>query len=481
MTRSDDLLAGTPLQQRGLPLVLRRFLRTEAAGGGVLLAAAVVALVWANSPWDGSYTRLWATEVDFRIGTIGFTNDLRHLVNEGLMTLFFLVVGLEIKRELVAGELRSWRTAALPAVAAVGGMVVPAAIYVALTVGHSGARGWGIPMATDIAFAVGVVALLGRRVPSSLKLFLLTLAVVDDIGAIIVIAVFYSRGIDPWPLLLAGGLIGVMAGLRRLRVLSMPLHLLVGVGVWLATYKSGVHATLAGVALGLLTPARPLAPSALARKWTEDLSDEPPPEELRAMTRLANSSVSLAERLQYALHPLTSFVVIPLFALANAGVVLERSSLDTPGGTRVVLGIVLGLVVGKMVGVTGASWLAVRMGVSSLPGDVTWRQMLGIGAVAGVGFTVSLFVAGLAFTEPRLEAAAKIGIVAASVLASVLGLAALAATAPSQGVTGEGPSTGPENRGAGGSARTGSAGDGTPTSGAGRPNERGGSAGTGGG
>ena len=480
MTPKDDLLAGTPLEARGLPLVIRRFLRTETAGGGVLLAAAVVALVWANSPWDESYVRLWATEVDLRIGSLGFTNDLRHFVNEGLMTLFFLVVGLEIKRELVAGELRSWRTAAFPAVAAVGGMLLPAVVYAALTVGHPGARGWGIPMATDIAFAVGVVALLGPRVPQSLKLFLLTLAIVDDIGAIVVIAVFYSEGIALLPLLVAAGLIALMSGLRRLRVVAMPLHVLIGVGVWYATYKSGVHATLAGVALGLLAPARPLAAGAVAREWAEDLSDEPGPAELRAMTRLANSSVSVAERLEHALHPLTSFAVIPLFALANAGVVLERSALDTPGGTRVVLGVILGLVAGKTLGVAGASWLAVRLRLSSLPSDVTWPQMVGIAAVAGVGFTVSLFVAALAFDEAQLEAAAKIGIVGASVLATALGLVVLAAAGSAQPPAGA-PNAGPEKRGAGGSARTGSAGDGPPTSTADAPEERGGSAGTGGG
>ena len=282
MNRTGDFLAGTPLESRGLPLVIRRFLRTETAGGGVLLAAALIALLWANSPWDGSYTRLWATEVDFRVGTVGYTNDLRHFVDEGLMTLFFFVVGLEIKRELVAGELRFWRSAALPALAAVGGMVLPAAIYVAVTFGHPGARGWGIPIATDIAFAVGVVALLGSRVPQPQKLFLLTLAIVDDIGAIVIIATFYSGGIAFLPLLLAAGLIGLMAALRRLGVLWMPLHVLIGLGVWLATYESGVHATLAGAALGLLAPGRPLAAGTVASEWAADLSDEPGPDELRA-------------------------------------------------------------------------------------------------------------------------------------------------------------------------------------------------------
>ena len=431
MSGTHDALAGTPLESRGLPLVLRRFLQTEASGGLVLLVAALAALVWANSPWDGAYARLWSTEVRFNIGTLGFHEDLRHFVNEGLMALFFFVVGLEIKRELVAGELREWRTAALPVLAAIGGMVVPAGIYLAVTVGHPGVRGWGIPMATDIAFAVGVVALLGSRVPSSLKLFLLTLAIVDDIGAIAVIAAFYSGGIHLLPLALAAALMAAMAGLRRAHFLWMPLYVLIGLGVWLAVYESGVHATLAGVALGLLAPARPVAAAAVAREWAQDLSDEPGPDELRAMTHLANSSMSVAERLQHVLHPVTGFVVVPGFALATAGVALQRSAFDAPGAGSVTLGIVLGLVVGKMLGIAGASWLAVRLGLSPLPDGSTWWHMAGIAAVAGVGFTVSLFVAGLAFTDARLESAAKIGIVAASVLASAIGLAVLKAASRS--------------------------------------------------
>jgi NhaA family Na+:H+ antiporter len=429
MSSSDDTLAGTPLERRGLPLVLRRFFRTETAGGAVLLAAVVVALVWANSAWDGPYRRLWATEVRLRFGTLGFTGDLRHFVNDALMTLFFFVVGLEIKRELVTGDLRHWRTAALPAIAALGGMVLPAAIYLALTLGHPGTRGWAIPSATDIAFAVGAVALLGARVPQSLKLFLLTLAMVDDIGAIVIIAAFYSGGIELLPLLLAASFIALMAGLRRLRILWMPLHVLIGVGVWLATYESGVHATLAGATLGLLAPARPLSAGAVAKEWAQDLSDEPGPDELRAMTRLANSSVSVAERLQHALHPVTSFLVVPLFALANAGVVLEREALRAPGSGRVALGIALGLVLGKTAGIAGAARLAVGLGLSPLPEGGTWRQLVGIAAMAGIGFTVSLFIAALAFPDPRLEAAAKIGILAGSVLASGIGLLVLALAA----------------------------------------------------
>jgi NhaA family Na+:H+ antiporter len=427
MARTPESPEGVPLPPRGLPLALRRFLRTEAAGGLVLLVSALAALAWANSPWDASYDRLWHTAVNIRVGTVGFTDDLRHFVNEALMTLFFFVVGLEIKRELVTGELRSWRTAALPVIAAAGGMVVPAALYLVLNAGGPGARGWAIPMATDIAFAVGVLAVLGDRVPSSLKLFLLTLAVADDVGAIVVIAVFYSGEVRLLPLAGAAALIVLMAALRRARVVWMPLHTVIGIGVWLATYESGIHATLAGATLGLLAPARPLGPVAVAREWASDLSDEPAPADLRVMTRLANSAMSVAERLEQALHPVSSFVVLPIFALANAGVALDGSGLRLAGGTAVAGGVVLGLVVGKTVGITAASALAVRLRIGQLPEGVQWSQIAGVAAVAGVGFTVSIFVAGLAFPDARLEAAAKLGITIASALAGMVGAALLAA------------------------------------------------------
>jgi NhaA family Na+:H+ antiporter len=427
-TEIPDVGAG-----RGLPRALRAFLETEASGGIVLLVAAAVALVWANSPWSATYTSLWHTEVRIGIGTIGFDGDLQHLVNDALMAIFFFVVGLEIKRELVAGELQSWRTASLPAFAALGGMVVPALIYTAVNTGASAeaSRGWGIPMATDIAFAIGVVALLGRRVPSSLKLFLLTLAIVDDLGAIVVIAIFYSSGLDVTALGVAAGAVAATVVVRKAGVTWIPAYVALGVVFWLATYESGVHATIAGAIMGLLAPARPLAPSAVAREWAADLSDEPTPAELRAMTMLANRSVSVAERLEALLHPVTSFAIIPIFALANAGVRIQGDSLDAPGAGRVVLGVVLGLVVGKTVGVTLFAWLAVRLGVSHLPRDATWQQVVGIAAAAGIGFTVSLFIAGLAFDSPDLENAAKIGIVAASVVATGLGALILRSAARS--------------------------------------------------
>jgi Na+:H+ antiporter, NhaA family len=411
-----------------LPRALQRFLHTEAAGGVALLLAAAVALVWANSGWGDGYVDAWHTAVRLEIGSVGFSGDLRHLVNEGLMALFFFVVGLEIKRELVTGELRAWRTAALPAICALGGMVVPALVYLAVNTGGVGARGWGVPMATDIAFAIGVVALLGRRVPASLKLFLLTLAIVDDLGAIVVIAVFYAGGISFTALLAAALLLAVMAGLRAAGVVWLPAYVLLGAAVWLAVYQSGVHATIAGAILGLLAPARPLAPGATAREWASDLSDEPSPAELKTMADLAKSGVSVAERLQHLLHPLTSFAIVPLFALANAGVVLTADALDGPGASRIALGVGLGLVVGKLVGISAAAWLAVRLGIGSLPDGVGWGQVVGIAALAGIGFTVSLFVAGLAFDTPQAGDAAKVGVLVGSAVASALGVTVLLLT-----------------------------------------------------
>ncbi len=424
-------LPPSALPGRRLPRAVQHFLHTESAGGIVLLVGALAALVWANSPWQSSYEALWSTELAVELGPLRLSEDLRHWVNDGLMALFFFVIGLEIKRELVHGELRDPRSAALPALAALGGMVAPALLYLLVTAGGPGSKGWGIPMATDIAFALGVVALLGRRVPSSLKLFLLTLAIVDDIGAILVIAVAYSSGLDLVALAGAGAGLLVVVALRRAQVTWVPIYVGLGVAVWLATLVSGVHATLAGVALGLLTPASPLAPAAVAREWAEDLADEPSPGELVGMTRLAKASVSVAERLAHALHPFTSFVVVPIFALANAGVAVSAAALSGGGTAAVATGVVLGLVVGKVVGITAFSWLTVRLGLGTLPPEVGWGQIVGIAAIAGIGFTVSLFIAGLAFDDPALVDGAKLGILIASTIAALLGCLALARQAPS--------------------------------------------------
>jgi NhaA family Na+:H+ antiporter len=393
----------------------------------VLLAAAAVALVWANSPWLSAYEALWGTELAVEVGRWTLALDLRHWVNDGLMALFFFVVGLEIKRELVAGELRSLRNAALPVVAAVGGMVLPAVLFLSLGPDEESRRGWGIPMATDIAFAVGVLALFGSRVPAGLKLLLLSVAIVDDIGAILVIAVVYSAGLAWGPLAGAAGLLAVIAVLHRVGVVWWPLHGLLGLGVWLATYTSGVHATIAGVALGLLMPTRPLV-----RHLSVSLGDDVQPSApvVRWVWLHVQETISAAERLAHSLHPWTSFVVVPLFALANAGVPLSRASLVAAVGSPVTLGVVGGLVVGKLVGISGAAWLALRLRIGALPEGVTGRQLVAVAAVAGIGFTVSLFIAGLAYPVPELQDQARVGILAGSVLAAAIGALLLHASLP---------------------------------------------------
>jgi NhaA family Na+:H+ antiporter len=413
------------LAPRGVPAGIRRFLDTEAAGGIALVAAAIVAVVWANSPWRDTYETLWHNTVTLKVGTVGLQEDLRHFINDGLMALFFLVVALEIKRELVVGDLRDPRVAALPAIAAAGGMAVPAALYLAFNLRGGGTSGWGIPMATDIAFALGVLALLGPRVPSTLKLFLLSLAIVDDIGAIAVIALFYTENIDLIALGLAVAAIAAAGVLRWARIAWPPAFVALGLMCWLATYNSGVHATLAGVAFGLLAPARPLAPTDVAQRWAYDLSDEPSAGELREMTTIAKGTVSVAERVQHVLHPITSFAVVPIFALANAGVRISGDALTTPGAGSVAAGVAAGLIVGKTVGITGASALAVRLRLAKLPDHITWPQLTGVASVAGIGFTVSLFITGLAFDRADLENAARLAVLAASVMAAAIGTAIL--------------------------------------------------------
>jgi NhaA family Na+:H+ antiporter len=372
---------------------------------------------------------LWGTELAVEVGRWTLALDLRHWVNDGLMALFFFVVGLEIKRELAVGELRSARNAALPALAALGGMVLPALLFLTLNLGGEGQRGWGVPMATDIAFALGVLALFGSRVPSGLKLLLLSVAIVDDIGAIIVIAVFYSGELAWAPLVTAVGLLAIIAVLHRVGVVWWPIHVLLGVGVWLATYTSGVHATIAGVALGLLMPTRPLVRHLSVSLGDGDIAPSPPV--VRWVKQHVQETISAAERLEHTLHPWTSLVVVPLFALANAGVPLSRGLLAEAVGSPVTAGVVLGLVVGKLVGISGAAWLAVRLRAGALPADVTGRQVVAIAAVAGVGFTVSLFIDSLAYPDPALQDQARVGILAGSLLAAAVGASLLQGSLPS--------------------------------------------------
>ena len=406
-----------------------QFFAVEAAGGIVLLVATAAALIWANLDTI-SYENFWTTHVVIEIGAFSIEEghlDLRAVVNDGLMTLFFFVVGLEIKRELVTGDLRDPKRAALPAIAAIGGMVVPAAIYLAFNLGGEGQDGWGIPMATDIAFAVGVVALLGRRVPSALKIFLLTLAIVDDIGAILVIAIFYTSNLSVGWLALALGTLALMYVMRRFRVWYIPLYWVVGIFAWLAFVESGVHATIAGVVIGLITPATPLMSDFKAERVVDTLERQVDitAADVRRASFYIQESVPVAERLEVALHPLTSYIIIPIFALANAGIIISSESVDLALGSAVTAGVFFGLVVGKTVGVGVFAWVAHRLGIGLLPKGVRGIHMLGISLVSGIGFTVSLFITALAFDDRGLQEVAKMGVLAASVVAAIAGSAVL--------------------------------------------------------
>lgn len=447
-TESDKRLA------RYVARPLREFLHVESAGSILLLAATVVALLWVNLPiggWAEGYDHFWHTPLAIEIGDWRLEESLQHWVNDGLMTIFFFVVGLEIKYELVHGDLRDPRTAALPIVAAVGGMVVPALLYVAIAGGGEAGSGWGIPMATDIAFAVGVLGVLGRRIPSAARLFLLTLAIVDDIGAILVIAVFYTADLSLGWLAAALGLLVAMAVLRAVRVWAVPVYVILGVAAWFALLESGVHATLAGVAIGLLTPAVALLRPQVAADYAADcLRDhELDAEELHRLRFLLAESVPMVERLQSRLHPFSSYVVLPVFALANAGVALGDGMLADAVTSSVGLGIGVGLVIGKPLGIALACLLAIRLGVGRMPAGTSWAQLVGVGAVAGIGFTVSLFIAGLSFPgSAALTDEAKVGILLASVLAAVIGalVLLLASRGPGQNGTSVASSPAPAPR-----------------------------------
>jgi Na+:H+ antiporter, NhaA family len=423
---SDRFLA------RSVARPVTRFLHIEASGGLLLVAAALIALVWANSPWAASYRDLWGTELTIDLGGHAITEDLRHWINDGLMALFFFVIGLEIKDQLISGQLARPRDAIVPAAGALGGMVVPAGLYLVFNLDGAGAGGWGIPMATDVAFAVGVLAVLGDRVPAELKVLLLGLAIVDDIGAIVVIAAFYSDGIHArWLAAAVAGLV-LVAVLRRVRVRYLPVYAVIGAGIWFATFESGVHATIAGVALGLLAPGRALLPEIDADRIADELSTDHAvtAADVRNISFRLRESIPVTERLQNFLHPWTSYVIVPLFALANAGVELSADGLADAATSTVTLGVAVGLVAGKLVGVAGAIALTVRFGVGRLPDGVTTRHVVGMAAIAGIGFTVSLFVTGLAFDDPDLADQATIGVLAASLLAATVGSAILVRTTP---------------------------------------------------
>jgi Na+/H+ antiporter NhaA len=424
MSRSngEGSLGGRTAWIRSVGAPVRAFVATEVGGAVILLVAALAALLWVNSPWGSTYEGLWSRELAFGFGGAELSQDLRHWINDGLMVLFFFVIGLEIRRELDMGELRERRRVAVPILAAIGGMVAPALIYLAFNAGGSAVRGWGIAMATDTAFALGVLALVGRRFPQRIRVFLLTLVIVDDIGALLVIALAYSGDLSPAALLVAAGLSGVVLALRRAGVRSGVPYLVVGIGIWLSMLQSGVHPTIAGVAMGLLATAYPPARRDLERATSlwRSFREQPTPRYARSASRGVAEAISPNERLQELLHPWTSYVIVPLFALANAGVELSGEVLGRALTSPITLGIVVALVAGKLIGITGASWLATRRRLGGFPLTVSWPSLVGAAAVAGIGFTVSLFVADLSFEGRRLEEA-KIGILGASILAAALG------------------------------------------------------------
>ncbi|GIU97883.1 MAG: Na(+)/H(+) antiporter NhaA [Actinomycetota bacterium] len=431
-SRSDRYLPRTILRP------LQDFLETSTASGVVMLVAVVVALAWANSPWGDTYERFWGAEVSFALARWELGLDLRHWVNEGAMTIFFLLVGLEIKRELTTGELRNLRTATLPIAAAIGGMVVPAGIYLALNAGGPGEAGWGIPMATDIAFALGVLTLAAKHAPSNLKPLLLTLAIADDIGAIIVIALFYGGALSFAWLEAAAVVLGVIVVARRIGVRAIGVYGVLGAVFWLELHNAGIHPTMAGVVLGLLAPAvpfqRPAAVSREARRMAEqtsddvEIADEDAPSWLR-LAALSREAISPLARTEHTLLPWSSFVIVPIFALANAGVRLSGESVAGVFSGTVALGVFLGLTVGKPLGIWLASTIAVRTGIGALPSGVRMRHVALMGVTAGIGFTVSLFIAELAFAGAELLDEAKLAILAASLVAGAAALLLFRATA----------------------------------------------------
>jgi NhaA family Na+:H+ antiporter len=428
--RSDRLVPRLVLRP------LQEFVQTSTASGLLLLIATGVAVIWANLPGD-SYERLWATPLDIRLGSWSVNADVRFWVNEGLMALFFLVAGLEIKRELLTGELRGGRTAIVPVLAAIGGMVVPALLFIALA-GDAGDRGWGAAMPTDIALTLGVLALAGSRAPMTLRPFLLTLAIVDDIATIAVLAIAYRTGFDAVGLsvaIVAGSLIVVA---DRSGVRATLVFVVLGGLVWVGFLFGGVHPALAGAVVGLLTPARPFqrprAVSVEAVRTAESTMDDPDPPDADAphwlrLATLSRDAVSPLARVEHILLPWTSYAILPLFALANAGVVLRDGAFESAMTSSVAAALVVARVLGKVVGIVGTSWLAVRSGLGSLPDGVRWPHLAGGALAAAIAFTVSLFVAEVAFVEGSSElVSAKVGVLASLVVAGGLAVATLRLT-----------------------------------------------------
>lgn len=371
-------------------------LRDEAVSGKFLLIAAAAALLIANTSWHLPFQDFWQQHLYIGIGDFGISETLKHWIDEGLMAIFFLVIGLEIKREIIRGGLRTFRAASLPIVAGIGGMVLAIGIYMGINTGHSGFNGWGIPMTTDTALALGVLAIVGNRIPGALKIFLLAVMVVDDLTAIVTIAIFYNSDVQLTPLLLSAGVVLTMLLLQWIRLIRLDIFVALGVLLWLGIHASGVHASIAGAIMGLAAPIVPRT-----RKIT---------------------SRAIAERLEKALIPVTTFVIIPLFALVNTGVVLTAGAFDNADSLRIGAGVIAGLVIGKSVGIILGSWLVVRSGLTALPHGIRWGHIVGVALLAGIGFTLSIFIAELAFASSEYIDAAKIAIFAASILSASAGL-----------------------------------------------------------
>lgn len=429
---SNNIRPQLPVRRLFSPL--RRFLQIESASGCILLVCAAIAIIIANSPWAAAYHRFWQTHLIVGIDQFVLNKPLEFWVNDGLMAIFFFVVGLEIKREIVNGELSEWRKASLPVLGAVGGMVAPALVYSSFQLFGAHPRGWGVPMATDIAFVVGIMALFGSRVPPGLKVFLLALAIADDIGAVLVIAVAYTDQLSLDWLWIGLATLALIAGMNRLGVRSVVWYVGVSIVVWLAFLAAHIHPTVAGVILGLMTPAQPLIRLSGLRDTLRDNLDRLPSHEaetgiqqalVEEIAWTASESVSPLARLEHVLHPIVGFIIMPIFALANAGVAIDLGRLTHP----ISLGIAAGLFIGKPLGIVAFAWLAIKLGLAKLPNGSDWKQVLAAGFLGGIGFTMAIFIASLAFAEnhlPDLLAAAKVGVLLGTVASAIVGAALLA-------------------------------------------------------
>lgn len=448
LVRDDERLSRTKAEQAGDRVVrpFQLFAQRQASGGLVLLGCAILALAWANSPYAGAYGRMLSVPLGISFGEQVLRLDLRHWINDGLMAIFFFGVGLEIKREFLVGELAERRKAMLPIVAAVGGMVVPALIYAGFNFNGAGARGWGIPMATDIAFALGALAVLGSRIPEALKVFLVALAIVDDLGALLVIAIFYTASIEWRGIALIVALLLALWVANRFGARRGSIYLLLGLGLWAAFFISGLHATLAGVLTALFVPARvKIVPSALPhiiRRGADDieaqaLDNEPDamdPDRVAIIGAIGGSldaATAPLQRFEHMVQPWVTYGILPAFGLFNAGVAIDAMVLRTLP-TAVPLGIMVGLVLGKSVGIGLASWLAVKTGLAALPEGSTWRHLIGTAFLAGIGFTMALFISGLAFAGTHFEREAQLAILIGSLLAAAVGVAILLTVKPTQ-------------------------------------------------